>query len=110
MNKIKGFTLVELLVVLAITAILATVIVFNFAGASERAKTAKAQTDLSAMKNAASALHSASGELMYHCDPNTCRCSSTIGWDHYALAPGVSFLTRTVYLLMTDIRIGVVLT
>lgn len=45
-----GFTLVELLVVIVILALLATVVVINVMPATDRAATAKAQTDIATLE------------------------------------------------------------
>jgi len=51
-NKIKGFSLVELLVVISIIAVLTAIVVINFVGARERARDAKKIQDMSSLKNA----------------------------------------------------------
>ena len=48
--KQKGFTLIELLVVVAIIGILATVVLASLGTARDRARTAKAQAQISQMK------------------------------------------------------------
>lgn len=50
-NK-KGFSLVELLVVISIIGVLSAVLVANFMGARERARDAQKIQDLNAVKNA----------------------------------------------------------
>lgn len=48
----KGFTLIELLLVLVILSILAAVVVPKFTGSSEKARKARAQTDLTTLDDA----------------------------------------------------------
>ena len=50
--KKRGFTLIELLVVIAIIGILALLIIINLAGASERARYAKAKAELKTIDDA----------------------------------------------------------
>lgn len=52
MNK-KAFTLIELLIVVVIIGILATLIVINYNGARERAKISKAKQDIAQLREAA---------------------------------------------------------
>ena len=48
----KGFTLIELTVVILIIGLLATIVVQNLRGATDRAKRVKAEADISALKTA----------------------------------------------------------
>lgn len=47
-----GFTLIELMVVILIIGLLATIVVQNLRGATDKAKRIKAQADISALKTA----------------------------------------------------------
>jgi general secretion pathway protein G len=51
-HKIQGFTLIELVVVIAILAILATFVLPNFLSRPDQARVAKAQQDIKAMESA----------------------------------------------------------
>ena len=50
-RRTRGFTLIELMVVVVIIAILATAIVPNVVGKSDKAKKAKAQTDIAMIES-----------------------------------------------------------
>lgn len=52
MKKNKGFSLIELLVVISIIGVLTTVLVMNFVGSRERARDAQTIQNLNSLKNA----------------------------------------------------------
>jgi len=52
MKKNKGFSLIELLVVISIIGVLTTVLVMNFVGSRERARDAQKIQNLNSIKNA----------------------------------------------------------
>ena len=52
MKKNKGFSLIELLVVISIIGVLTTVLVMNFVGSRERARDAQKIQNLNSLKNA----------------------------------------------------------
>lgn len=52
MKKNKGFSLIELLVVISIIGVLTTVLVMNFVGARERSRDAQRIQNLNSLKNA----------------------------------------------------------
>ncbi len=51
-KKITGFTLIELIVVMAIISIIATFLMANFAGVRERSRDATRKSDVSQIRNA----------------------------------------------------------
>lgn len=55
MNKERGFTIVELLIVIVVIAILAAITIVAYNGIQNRAKTTKAQTNASAVQKVAEA-------------------------------------------------------
>lgn len=63
MSGRKGFTLVEMIVVIAIIGILATLVVARYAGQTDQAKVAAAKSQLSQLESAVIAFHSHVGRL-----------------------------------------------
>ena len=51
-NKTRGFTLVELLIVISIIGVLTTLLMVNFVGSRERANDSRKVQDLNSLKNA----------------------------------------------------------
>ena len=51
-NKIRGFTIVELIIVIIVIAILATLVITAYNGVQDKAKLSKAQADLSQLEKA----------------------------------------------------------
>ena len=73
MNK-KGFTLIELLVVMGIIAILLSLIVPMTAKAKQKARIAKAKTEISALETAISAYY---GDMGHYPTDNTSNANET---------------------------------
>lgn len=74
MKKKKGFTLIELLVVITVIAILASTVLVNLRGASERAKDSRITSALSQARAVAEIIYSR--DLKYN---NLCRTPSALG-------------------------------
>ena len=60
-GKIRGFTLVELLVVIAVLAVLAAIVLPKFVDSSRRSKEAALRSDLKLYRNAITLFHSDCG-------------------------------------------------
>lgn len=71
-NKKRGFTLVELLVVVAILGILATIMIINVSGARDKAKVAKAKDDLEGIFKAVQMLAYDTGQYPAHISASEC--------------------------------------
>ena len=61
LKKQKGFTLVELLIVIIIIGILATLVIVTFTGVQQKARDSKRQTDLNALDAHVSAFYAQYG-------------------------------------------------
>jgi len=61
LKKQKGFTLVELLIVIIIIGILATLVIVTFTGVQQKARDAKRQTDINALKTQLEAFYATTG-------------------------------------------------
>lgn len=60
-NKSKGFTIVELLIVIVIIAILATLVIVTFTGIQKKARDSKRQTDVNALDSHVEAFYAQYG-------------------------------------------------
>ena len=74
MKKKEGFTLVEMLVVIAIIGILASIIFFSVGGAKEKAQIAKAKAEIRNIYNVFAFLENDTGEWPGHKTPNLDEC------------------------------------
>jgi general secretion pathway protein G len=63
MRRQAGFTLVEMIVVIAIIGILATVVVVRYSGQTDQAKVAAAKSQLAQLESAVIAFHSHTSRL-----------------------------------------------
>ena len=60
-NKSKGFTIVELLIVIVVIGILATLVIVTFSGIQQKARNSKRQTDIQAVDSHVEAYKASSG-------------------------------------------------
>jgi len=60
-NRSKGFTIVELLIVIVVIAILATLVIVTFTGIQQKARDSKRQTDIDALDSHLLAYYANSG-------------------------------------------------
>lgn len=77
LKKQKGFTLVELLIVIIIIGILATLVIVTFTGVQQKARDSKRKTDLDALKTQLEAYYAQNG---YYPTYTHFSDTSTGGW------------------------------
>jgi prepilin-type N-terminal cleavage/methylation domain-containing protein len=65
----KGFTLIELMIVVAIIGILASIVFVNLASSRNQAKDAAIQADLDSMRFGAEQIYEVNGSYSTVCDP-----------------------------------------
>ena len=86
-NKSKGFTIVELLIVIVVIGILATLVIVTFTGIQQKARDSKRKTDLNALDSHAEAFYASYGFYPTLADLQTSSFLSTYmkGFDPGAL-------------------------
>lgn len=89
--KNRGFTLVELLVVVAILAVLAAALLPKFLGYTDRAREARTMADLSTMKSIVEIYAADEGEGAYPVDEENDADYATLGIGAVLTAKGVSW-------------------
>jgi prepilin-type N-terminal cleavage/methylation domain-containing protein len=60
-NRSKGFTIVELLIVIVVIAILATLVIVTFTGIQQKARDSQRQTDINAVDSHLEAFYASNG-------------------------------------------------
>ena len=80
-KNIEGFTIVELLIVIVVIAILATITLVSYSGIQQRAQFAKMQTDLSSLNKAIQLYYSDNGHYPITSESGTgCKSGAWCGW------------------------------
>ena len=107
-NK-KGFTIVELLIVIVVIGILATLVIVTFTGIQQKARNSQRQTDINAVDSHVEAYYAQSGNYptLANLNDATWRGTNTKGLDAEALkdpkaagpdlAAGAGSATQYVY-------------
>lgn len=83
----KGFTIVELLIVIVVIGILATLVIVTFTGIQQRARNTKRQTDINAVQSHVEAFKAQNGyyPTLAHINDSTWRKTNMQGLDPDAL-------------------------
>src|ERR1700733_2911389 len=86
-NKSKGFTIVELLIVIVVIGILATLVIVTFTGIQQKARDSKRKTDVGAVQAALESYYSSNSTDPTLADLNsaTWRTTNMKGFDSSAL-------------------------
>ena len=97
-NRSKGFTIVELLIVIVVIAILATLVIVTFTGIQQKARDSQRQTDINAVDSHLEAYYAQNGKYPTLADLNniTFRNNYMKGLDAEALvSPKGATITGT---------------
>src|ERR1044072_8682606 len=86
-RKQKGFTIVELLIVIVVIGILATLVIVTFTGIQQKARNTKRQTDINAIQSHVEAYYAQNGyyPTLAHMNDATWRSANIKGLDPDAL-------------------------
>src|SRR6478752_2416936 len=86
-NKSKGFTIVELLIVIVVIGILATLVIVTFTGIQQKARNSQRQTDINALDSHIEAFYADKGFYPTYAqlNDNTWRSANMKGLDADAL-------------------------
>jgi prepilin-type N-terminal cleavage/methylation domain-containing protein len=98
LKKQKGFTIVELLIVIVVIGILATLVIVTFAGIQQKGRNSQRQTDINALQSHVEAYYAQKGNYPTLTDLNTAawRTTNTKGLDPAALADPKNAATATL--------------
>jgi general secretion pathway protein G len=83
----KGFTIVELLIVIVVIGILATLVIVTFSGIQQKARNTKRQTDINAIDGTVEAYYASNGyyPTLANMNDSTFRTANLKGFDPAAL-------------------------
>jgi len=86
-NRSKGFTIVELLIVIVVIAILATLVIVTFTGIQQKARDSQRQTDINAVDSHLEAYYAQNGKYptLANLNDSTFRSTNMKGLDPAAL-------------------------
>lgn len=86
-NKSKGFTIVELLIVIVVIGILATLVIVTFTGIQQKSRDAKRKTDVGAVQASLESYYSSNNTYptLAHLNDSTWRSTNMKGFDSSAL-------------------------
>lgn len=97
-KKQKGFTIVELLIVIVVIGILAALVIVTFSGIQQRARDTERKTDINAIQGHVEAFYAQNGYYPSRTNLNTAswRTTNTKGLDPAALADPSNASTQTL--------------
>jgi len=98
LKKQKGFTIVELLIVIVVIGILATLVIVTFSGIQQKGRNSQRQTDINALQSHVEAFYADKGYYPSRTNLNTpsWRVTDTKGLDSAALADPKNATTETL--------------
>jgi prepilin-type N-terminal cleavage/methylation domain-containing protein len=98
LKKQKGFTIVELLIVIVVIGILATLVIVTFSGIQQKGRNSQRQTDINALASHVEAYYASEGKYptLANLNDATWRTTNTKGLDPAALADPKNASTQTL--------------
>ncbi len=111
-NKSKGFTIVELLIVIVVIGILATLVIVTFTGIQQKARDSKRKTDVGAVQAALESYYSSNNTYptLANLQDSTWLKTNLKGFDPSALQDPKGASTSTVGATASSTQYGYVVT